>query len=138
MFDRILVPVDLTDRNFRALGMAARLAGEAGEVTLLHVIEMLDLPFDELEDFYQRLHDRAQTEMDRMVASLSESDVVPVLQRICYGNRLREILAFATENDSQLIVMSSRRLDPAEAPAGFATLSHQLAMLSQVPVLLVK
>jgi nucleotide-binding universal stress UspA family protein len=137
MFDRILVPVDLTDRNLRALGMAARLAGEAGEVTLYHVIETLDLPFDELEDFYQRLHDRAQAEMDRMAESVSEGGV-SVLQRISYGNRLREILAFATEDESQLIVMSSRRLDPKEAPTGFATLSHQVAMLSQVPVLLVK
>ena len=67
MFDHVLVPVDLTDRNRRALEAASRLAGEDGEVTLLHVIETLDLPFDELEDFYQRLHDRAQVEMDQMV-----------------------------------------------------------------------
>lgn len=137
MFDRILVPVDLTDRNLRALRMAASLVGEEGEVTLFHVIETLDLPFDELEDFYQRLHDRAQAEMDRMAEPVSEGGV-PVVQRISYGNRLREILAFAIEDDSQLIVMSSRRLDPKDAPTGFATLSHQVAMLSQVPVLLVK
>ena len=46
MFDHILVPVDLTDRNSRALAAAARLAGDDAEVTLLHVIETLDLPFD--------------------------------------------------------------------------------------------
>jgi nucleotide-binding universal stress UspA family protein len=137
MFDRVLVPVDLTDRNLRALGMAARLVGEGGEVTLLHVIETLDLPFDELEDFYQRLHDRAQGEMDRMAEPVSVGGIA-VTQRIAYGNRLREILSHAAECGTELIVMSSRRLDPKDAPTGFATLSHQVAMLSQVPVLLVK
>ena len=137
MFDHILVPVDLTDRNRRALEAAARLAGEDGEVTLLHVIETLDLPFDELEDFYQRLHDRAHVEMDQMTEPLSISGVT-VIQRVCYGNRLREILGYAEENPTDLIVMSSRRLEMSEPPAGFATLSHQVAILSQVPVLLAK
>jgi len=137
MFHHVLVPVDLTDRNRRALDTAARLAGETGEITLLHVIETLDLPFDELEDFYQRLHDRAQVEMDQMADPLSVSGVT-VTQRVSYGNRLREILGYADENLTDLIVMSSRRLEPSEAPTGFATLSHQVAILSQIPVLLVK
>ena len=137
MFDHVLVPVDLTDRNRRALEAAARLAGEDGEVTLLHVIETLDLPFDELEDFYQRLHDRAQVEMDQMADPLSVSGVT-VIQRVSYGNRLREILAHAEENSTDLIVMSSRRLEISDPPKGFATLSHQVAILSQIPVLLVK
>ena len=137
MFDHVLVPVDLTDRNHRALEAAARLAGEDGEVTLLHVIETLDLPFDELEDFYQRLHDRAQVEMDQMADPLSVSGVT-VIQRVSYGNRLREILAHAEEDSTDLIVMSSRRLEISDPPTGFATLSHQVAILSRVPVLLVK
>jgi len=137
MFQHVLVPVDLTDRNRRALDTASRLAGEAGEVTLLHVIETLDLPFDELEDFYQRLHDRAHEGMDQMAEPLSVSGLT-VIQRVSYGNRLREILGYAEENLTDLIVMSSRRLEPSEAPTGFATLSHQVAILSQIPVLLVK
>ena len=72
-----------------------------------------------------------------MVEPLSTSGV-SVIQRVSYGNRLREILAFAEGNPTDLIVMSSRRLDMSEKPTGFATLSHQVAILSQVPVLLVK
>jgi len=137
MFQHVLVPVDLTDRNRRALDTAARLAGEDGEVTLLHVIETLDLPFDELEDFYQRLHDRAHVGMDQMAEPLSVSGLT-VIQRVSYGSRLREILSYAEQNLTDLIVMSSRRLEPSEAPTGFATLSHQVAILSQIPVLLIK
>lgn len=137
MFDHVLVPVDLTDRNRRALEAAARLAGEDGEITLLHVIETLDLPFEELEDFYERLHDRAQKEMDQMAEPLSVSGVA-VIQRVCYGSRLREILGYAEEYATDVIVMSSRRLDVSDRPTAFATLSHQVAILSQSPVLLVK
>ena len=137
MFQHVLVPVDLTDRNRRALDTAARLAGEDGEVTLLHVIETLDLPFDELEDFYQRLHDRAHVGMDQMAEPLSVRGLT-VIQRVSYGSRLREILSYAEQNLTDLIVMSSRRLEPSEAPTGFATLSHQVAILSQIPVLLIK
>ncbi len=137
MFQHVLVPVDLRDRNRRALQTAGRMAGSDGEVTLLHVIETLDLPFDELEDFYQRLHDRAHAAMDEMAEPLSTSGRT-VSQRVSYGNRLREILGYAEENLTDLIVMSSRRVDPSDAPTGFATLSHQVAILSQVPVLLVK
>ena len=137
MFQHILVPVDLTGRNRRALDTAALLAGPDGELTLLHVIETLDLPFDELEDFYQRLHDKAARELDGMVEPLSRSGV-SVVQRISYGHRLREIVGYADEHAIDLIVMSSRHLDREEPAAGFTSLSHQVAILSRTPVLLMK
>ena len=57
MFRKILVPVDLSDRHGQALEIAARLAKASdGEVTLLHVIEMIPgLNLEEERDFYQRL-----------------------------------------------------------------------------------
>ena len=137
MFQHVLVPVDLSGKNQRALESAAHLAGSDGEVTLLHVIETLDLPFDELEDFYQRLHDKAARELDEMTEPLSRSGVA-VVQRISYGHRVREILGYADEHTVDLIVMSSRHLDREEPAAGFASLSHQVAILSRKPVLLMK
>lgn len=137
MFAHVLVPVDLTDRNERALELASHLAG-SGEITLLHVIETLDLPFEELRDFYDRLHDRAQAAMDRMVERLAGRHGFRVQQRISYGPRLHEILACVEELPADLVVMSSRRLEPSDPPTTLATLSHQVAVLSRVPVLLVK
>ena len=66
-----------------------------------------------------------------MVEPLSVSGVT-VIQRVSYGNRLREILAYAEGNPTDLIVMSSRRLDISESPTGFATLSHQVARLESI------
>jgi nucleotide-binding universal stress UspA family protein len=60
MFERILVPVDFTDKNRDAVERARDLVRTEGELTLLHVIEELaDIPFEELEDFYRRLEERA-------------------------------------------------------------------------------
>jgi nucleotide-binding universal stress UspA family protein len=57
MFQNVLVPVDFTPRNQRALDAAAELAArEGGSLLLLHVIETLPhLPFSELKGFYKML-----------------------------------------------------------------------------------
>jgi len=137
MFEHILVPVDLTSRNRRAIELAGTLCAGEGEVTVLHVIETLDLPFEDLEEFYERLHDKAVREMDEMVRPLFDAGL-QVLERISYGNRLREIVAHSEHNPTDLIIMSSRPIDRSGASPGFASLSHQVAILSQVPVLLVR
>ncbi len=137
MFQHILVPADLTDRNRRALEMAGQLCGAEGEVTVLHVIEMLDLPFEDLEDFYERLHEKAVREIDDMVQPLFQAGL-PVQVRISYGHRLQEIVRHSEENPTDLIVMSSRPLDRAEPSSGFASLSHQVAIVARSPVLLVR
>ncbi len=74
MFQRMLVPVDLTQKNAHAVETARDLAAErGGTVTLLHVIETLNLPFEELEGFYARLEEKARRAMDEMAAPLQEA-----------------------------------------------------------------
>lgn len=56
MFVKILVSVDFTPKNEAALEVAVELARRSGgEITLLHVIETLALPEEEVRDFYERL-----------------------------------------------------------------------------------
>jgi nucleotide-binding universal stress UspA family protein len=58
MFQRILVPTDLTEGTHRALALAVDFARLrfGSQVTLLHVIERVPkLPDRELRDFYERL-----------------------------------------------------------------------------------
>ena len=60
MFDEIVVPVDLTPKNERAVEVARDLAKSfSSKVVLFHVIETLDLPCDELREVYDRLQARA-------------------------------------------------------------------------------
>ncbi|MFQ5889513.1 MAG: universal stress protein [Gemmatimonadota bacterium] len=138
MFRNILVPVDLTEKNAAAVGVARDLALQSdGEVTLLHVIETLDLPFEELEDFYLKLEEQAGRGMDELGRPLREAGVT-LKQHICYGRRASEIVAYAEEAETDVIILSSHRLDPENPERGWATISHQVAILSQCPVLLVK
>lgn len=138
MFTKILVPVDLTEKNRGAVATARDLAGgSGGSVTLFHVIETLDLPFDELEDFYARLERRAADGMDELAALLRDAGV-EVVQQVNYGDRAAEIVEYAEEGDFDLVVMSSRRFDPEERARNWATVSHKVAITARTPVLLVK
>jgi nucleotide-binding universal stress UspA family protein len=57
MFKRILVPIDLSDRNDRALSVALAVARQnRARVILVHVIQAVpDAQAAELRDFYERL-----------------------------------------------------------------------------------
>ena len=138
MFRRILVPVDLTDKNRRAVEWARELAEWGGAlVTLIHVIEPLDLPFEELEDFYGELEARAATAMEAMSRPLQEAGLEH-RQQVVYGERAREIVEYAAEQDIDLIVLSSHRQDLDEPTRNLGTLSHKVAILAQTPVLLIR
>lgn len=139
MFEKILLPVDLTDRHQQALEIAARLAKESGgEVTLLHVIEIIPgLGPGEERDFFQRLEQMALDHLIRLGRYLEERQI-PRREEIIYGNRAPEIVRYATEMGADLIVLSSHRIDPMDPSAGWGTVSYKVGILSQCPVLLVK
>lgn len=138
MFQRILVPVDLTQKNAHAVKTARDLAAESGgTVTLLHVIETLDLPFEELEGFYARLEEKARRAMEEMAEPLQEAGL-SFARRVSYGRRAEEIVDFAAEEDSDLIILSSHRIDLENPGSSWTTLSYKVAILAQCPVLLVK
>ena len=73
MFRNILVPVDLSEKNQMAVQAAADLSDPAtASVTLLHVIETIqDVPFEEIEDFYRTLRERAQESIGKWAAELT-------------------------------------------------------------------
>ena len=141
MFETILVPVDLTEKTRPAIAAAAELAvagkrEDPPRVTLLHVIETIrDVPFEELEDFYHRLEVKARQEMTELAESLAELSL-EVEQHISYGNRAKRIVAHAREHDTDLIIVSTARLDRPEA--SWTGIGHQVALLAPCPVLLIK
>lgn len=138
LFQKILVPVDLTQKNRHAVEVAAELASASGgSVTLLHVIEELDLPFEEVEDFYRQLEERAAEAMGELVDPFAERGV-EYAQHVRYGERAEEVVTFAQEAGFDLILLSSHRADLEEPARNWASLSHKVAILAQTPVLLVK
>jgi universal stress protein A len=138
MFERLLVPVDLTDRNARAIDVARDLVQQGGgDITLLHVIETLDLPYEELEEFYDRLEKRTIEQLDALTEPLRAAGL-GVDQEVVYGRRAEEVLRYAEEHGIDLIVLNSHTVDPHDPGAGWTTMSYQVAILAQCPVLLVK
>ena len=88
-------------------------------------------------EFRQRLEEKARSGMKAMATSIA-SEGIGVEQHVTYGRRATQIVAFAEEKDLDLIVLSSAPLDPSEPGATWASISHQVAILSRRPVLLLK
>ena len=137
MFRRVLVPVDFTRKNVRAVKIAAKLATSRGAaLTLLHVIERVDAGDDgALAGFYRGLEKNARTKMGALLASAGK---VPAHAEIVYGNRVDEVLRLAEENRTDLIVMGSHRVDRRHPGQNWGTISYKIGILARCPVLLVK
>ena len=136
MFKKILVPVDFSDKNLAALDRAYQLAKWShGTVTLVHVIEKVEnIPEEEMKPFYHRLERNAQNKMKEFAKTFAVHGI-PVIEKFIFGKRAEEIIRTAIQDETDLIVLSSHRVNPAER---WGTVSYQVALLSPLPVLLVK
>ena len=139
MFQRILIPLDIAQKNPAVLATAAEMARQnKATVSLLHVIERIEhVPDDELKSFYHRLEQAAQRELSAAAQTLAEQNIT-ASTHLVWGHRAEEVVRFAIENHADLIVLRSHRFDPQTATFPVGTLSHQLAVLAQCAVLLVK
>jgi nucleotide-binding universal stress UspA family protein len=139
MFQRILVPVDLTEKSVAAVDLACELALQSrAEVTLLHVIETIEyIAFDEMKDFYERLEKSAQKGL-KEVAERFEVQGLRAERAVVYGHRTKEIVDFAINNRADLIVMASHRIDPDRTGHDWSSISYAVAILAPCRVLLVK
>ena len=139
MFERILVPLDLSDRNRRTLRTAVELAGRhRARVTLLHVIQRIpNVSGTELQDFYQRLARVSTRQLERL-ASQFASKGVRVGAMVCIGEPAREVVRIAAREKADLIVMGSHKVTPRSPATGWGTTSYKVGIFCQCPVLLVK
>ena len=141
-FSNILVPLDLSDRGESAIRMALDLADpKQGVIRLLHVIETIQgaetVKDGELDAFYAELDTKARTKLGQWVEALGESG--PRLEiLVTYGHRAREIVRQAEELGSDLVVLSSHRIDREHPAGGIGTISHQAALVCNCPVLLIR
>ena len=139
MFQHILVPVDLSAKNKQTLEIAVKVASlENGKVTTLHVIELIaDTSFEEFGDFYTKLEQKAQEEIEKMASPYKESGL-KIERIIVFGNRTEEILKYAESQAVDLMVMNAHKVDPSDPGQGWGTISYKIGILAQCPVLLVK
>lgn len=139
MFENIVVPVDLTDRNRDAVAMAMRLAGsDGGKIHLLHVIETIPgLSLEEERAFYDKLEKAATKHLDALAEPIRRQGL-DFAAEVVYGPRARTILEEAKRVGGDLIVIHSHRASAEGEGEGGGTLSYQIGIFSELPVLLVK
>ena len=139
MYEKILIPVDLSSANEAVFSTALNLAApDTTDIILLHVIETLqdDEP-GEMDDFYEELRADADEKMKDWAAEIAE-DGFEVQAAITYGERGPEITRVAEENDVDLIVQRSHRLRREDDNPNVGTVSHQVAIFAPCSVLLVR
>ena len=139
MFQRILVPVDLTEKSLAAVDLAFGLAQSLkSEVTLLHVIETIEhVKFDEMKDFYSRLEISARKGLKEF-SERFEDEELKVDCLVAYGHRTQGIVETAIANQADVIIMASHRIDPDRPGHDWSTISYGVAILAPCHVLLVK
>ena len=140
IFNHILVPVDFTEKNRAAIVAARQLASQSdARISLLHVIEFIDFPEgdDEISSFYDKLRTRSEKELDHLLESFADDDMDVTVETII-NNRAKGIVLYASDNDVDLIVMSSHPIDPGQRSDGWATISYQVSALCHCSIMLVK
>lgn len=139
MFERILVPIDLSDRNARPLKLALALARQAqGSVTLFHVVQQVPrLPPGEMRAFYDRLVKTSRRKLARAAEPFAGKGIA-VRSEVSIGEPAREIVRAAASGRADLIVMGSHRVNPKRRGAGWGTTSYKVGILCRCPILLVK
>jgi nucleotide-binding universal stress UspA family protein len=131
--------VDLTVKHGPALETAAEFARQSGgAVILLHVIELIPgLDLQEEQKFYQRLERDTRAHLERLGKHLEALNVVWQAE-ILYGSRAVETVRFAVQVGTDLIIVTSPRVDPANPMIEWTSMSYNISFLSQCPVLMIK
>lgn len=139
LFHHILVPLDFTQKNNAALKTALKLAKQNhSQVTLLHVIETIAYAEDEeVAEFYETMKVRARTNLAACAERFHDAKI-PVAEKVVLGKRGEGIVAYAMRKEVDLVVLSSHKISLNQPPEGWATLSYQVSILCQCPVMLVK
>jgi nucleotide-binding universal stress UspA family protein len=139
VFKRILVPIDLSDRNTQTIDVALELARATHAlVTLCHVIQSVrDVPSAELRRFYRRLEATSARTLARVAKRFTAREV-PVDTVVCIGEPAREIVRLAAGRRTDLIVMGSHQVRAGRWATGWGTISYKVGIFCRCPVLLVK
>jgi nucleotide-binding universal stress UspA family protein len=139
VYRKILLPLDLADDHQKVIDIAAEFARQAeGEVLLLHVVQTIPgLSIDAERDFYGQLETTSQEFLTKLSKAFTDQGIRTKM-RVLNGNRGEQVLDYATDNQVDLIIMRSPRINPSTARSGVGSLSWKIGLLAPCDVLLVR
>ena len=137
MFKHLLVPIDLSDRNARLLGVALALARVSGaRVTLLHVVQRIRSTSPrEFETFYRKLEQKSRRKLEAAARRFVGAGV-PTRRVVVVGEPAREIVRSSFGRKVDLVLMGSHKVRPGSR--GWGTTSYKVGVMCQCSILLVK
>jgi len=137
-FKRILCPIDFSDSSLAALDFALSLARESDAgLTILHVLEFPDMPLTNqpvptLE--YRQVGERDVTTKLAQLVPDADRARCRTTTRLGDGKAYREILAIATEDRADLIVIGVHGRNPLDLML-FGSTTNQVVRRATCPVL---
>lgn len=141
-YRHLLVPVDLMDPDQMTIETAMQLATQhKAQTTLMYVIEAIDADEDEDDNGLQSFYAELEAGIREHLATLSERFVaagLSVQSEIVVGHGPREIVQYSASESVDLIVMRSHRVDLNRPFEKLTSVSHQVSLFCQCPVMLVK
>lgn len=138
-YEHLLVPIDWSDRDQRALEAALEMAAQhQARTTLIYVIESIDAgDEEELKSFYAEVEDSVRERLQTLVRRFQQAGLM-ARPEIVVGHKARTIVQYTATESVDLIVMQSERVDLQHPEQGLSSLSHQVSLFCQCPVMLIK
>lgn len=137
MFQKILLPLDLTDRHAAAVRNAAELAEQSnGVVIFLHVVELIPgLDRESERTFYDRLERRARDHLAHITSTLGR---VQAHVQVIVGHRVQDTIRFSVEHKIDLIILTAPTFQQEHPASSLGSMAWKITLLAPCPVLLVK
>ena len=138
-YEHLLVPIDWSDPDQRALDAAIEMAAQHdARTTLIYVIEAIDAEEeDELQAFYAEVEDTVRERLQSLIRRFQHAGLM-ARPEIVVGHKARTIVQYTATESVDLIVMQSERVDLQHPEQGLNSLSHQVSLFCQCPVMLIK
>ena len=127
-YQHLLMPVDLNDPDLAAVDVAFELALQhRARTTLLH----------EIDSFYAELEASVRIRLEGIIHRFEQS-ALEAWPEIVVGHRACDIVQYSATQFVDLIIMRSRRVNLNHPHGALTSVSHQVSMFCQCPVMLVK
>lgn len=137
MFKNILLGVDTTLKNEKALKQVSKLAGEGTVVTILNAISEQDAQTSiksgvHLDKFIEKRSEGLRSTREALDEYGIEYDEI-----IVRGNAKVELLKHANSGKYEIVVLSNRKAEDKKKFV-LGSVSHKVAKRASIPVLIVK